>query len=263
VNRKAGLLLTIAVGLLSTAVALVTAVHGQEVQNERTLAEIKEFAREMCISVPTEQTSSGVELTGDAKAQVDGLLKKLADLGVTLTAQYQSNRSRGVLQKDLASAIENSNNCRLTLALALSQRLLVPPTVGAYAPTKGRHVTPDQENRLIEVLKNVPPGEAYKATVEVIPDCAECRLYEQELTAEWVFLPRWSVQGDVNPVITPRIGLTLGRNSKQCTDAELKLINDGLTTAGITFHIEDLSDAYCLGTHIRPGYCPLLVGIDE
>ena len=76
-------------------------------------------------------------------------------------------------------------------------------------------------------------------------------------------LPRWNVQGTVNPVVTPRIGLTLSRNSKQCTSAELKLINDGLTAADIPFHIEDISDAYCLGTHIPPGYCPLLVGIDE
>jgi hypothetical protein len=126
----------------------------------------------------------------------------------------------------------------------------------------GRHVTADQRQRLSDVLKNVPLGQTYSVTFEVIHGCAPCEQYEDELTADWRYLPRWSAQGHVNDVLSVRTGLTLGWNSQQCSAAELTLIENGLKAADIPFHVEYISDNYCLGTHIRSGYCPLLVGVD-
>ena len=100
----------------------------------------------------------GLLVNGDAKAKVNGALGKLADVGVEGTGLYQSNSSKGVLQKDLASVIEKSNDCRRGCRTRSNAKASSPSRRGPYAPTKGRRVTADQENRLIEVLKNVTPG---------------------------------------------------------------------------------------------------------
>lgn len=99
-------------------------VYGQDAQIEQALAKITETANQICQSAPLEQTSQGVGLSGDASAKVGGLVGKIADLGISGAAQYQTGHSRGVLQKDLIEAIQNGNSCKLEVFKTLEKDLI-------------------------------------------------------------------------------------------------------------------------------------------
>ncbi len=112
--------------------------YGQDsAQKEKALAEITKAADDFCQSVPIEQTSSGSELNAQGKAQLRGLASKIADLGVAGSTQNSTNQSRGVLQKDLATAINDHNNCKINVLKILSPAFLGnTPTNTALVPPR-------------------------------------------------------------------------------------------------------------------------------
>jgi len=85
---------------------------------------ITDTAAEICESVPLEQTASGITLSADAQAKLGGLVGRIANLGLSGAGQYHSERSTGVLQKDLATALHNTNNCKLTVFQTLEHDLI-------------------------------------------------------------------------------------------------------------------------------------------
>ena len=115
-------------GLLAVAMGVSSIsplAYGQDsAQKEKALAEITKAADDFCQSVPIEQTSSGSELNAQGKAQLRGLASKIADLGVAGSAQNSTTQSRGVLQKDLATAINDRNNCKINVLKILSPAFL-------------------------------------------------------------------------------------------------------------------------------------------
>lgn len=114
-------LLAVAMGSSSTS----PLAYGQDsAQKEKALAAITKAADDFCQAVPIEQTSSGSELNAQGKAQLRGLASKIADLGVTGSAQASANQSTGVLQKDLAAAINDHNNCKINVLKILSPAFL-------------------------------------------------------------------------------------------------------------------------------------------
>lgn len=74
---------------------------------------IREFADGLCQTVPIETSSDRLELSGSAKAELEGIIKRLANLGIEGAANYKSASSQNVLQKDLAEVLKESRNCRL------------------------------------------------------------------------------------------------------------------------------------------------------
>ena len=91
---------------------------------QQALTQITKTANEICQSAPLGETNQGVNLKGDANANLGGLVGKLADLGIAGAGEYQTNRSMGVLQKDLITAIQNANDCKLKVFQTLEQDLL-------------------------------------------------------------------------------------------------------------------------------------------
>ena len=85
---------------------------------------IRETAADICQSVPLTQSNQTVELTGDAKAKLGGAIGKIVDLGIAGADKYNVGQSQGVLQQDLAAAIEHGNDCRLAVFNTLSGKLL-------------------------------------------------------------------------------------------------------------------------------------------
>jgi hypothetical protein len=97
--------------LLSTVYSVVPA-QGLGSSAE-ALKVIGDFADRLCQTVPLDTSSSRVELSGSAKAELDGIVKKLANLGIQGAGKYESSDSKNVLQKDLAEVLKESRNCRL------------------------------------------------------------------------------------------------------------------------------------------------------
>ncbi len=89
-----------------------SAAFGQDAETKEALRLITETAGQICQTSPLEQHNTGTELSGEAKAKVGGIVGKLADLGISGAAEYQSGHSAGVLQKDLITAIQIGNNCK-------------------------------------------------------------------------------------------------------------------------------------------------------
>ncbi len=79
----------------------------------KALKIIGDFADRLCKDIPLEGQDKNLELTGSAKAELNGILKKLTNLGIEGAAKYQDTSYKGVLQKDLASVLKNSTDCRL------------------------------------------------------------------------------------------------------------------------------------------------------
>ena len=87
---------------------------------------IKKTAKDFCDTVPLSGGTEGVQLTGDAKVKVSGLVKKLADMGIKGAFKYEKNEYEGVLQKDLAEILNKSANCKMDIWNDLHEKLILP-----------------------------------------------------------------------------------------------------------------------------------------
>jgi hypothetical protein len=83
---------------------------------------IRDYAIQICGTVPLEGTDAGVKLSANASAKVSGLIGKLfsAEAG----ANTESEHYIGVLQQDLPNAILNNTNCRLAVFNVLLAKLV-------------------------------------------------------------------------------------------------------------------------------------------
>lgn len=87
---------------------------------------VASFAGEICASVPMDSSTSTTELDGDVKLKLDGLLKKLAGLEVGVGGKSITTQTRGVLQGDLAKALQDRNECYLHVFDVVVEQLLIP-----------------------------------------------------------------------------------------------------------------------------------------
>jgi hypothetical protein len=152
----------------------------QDAQATATLNLISTTTNDICTQVPLINSSEGVELTGDAKLKVAGIVKKFADIGVQSAVTYNRTvKSQVVLQQDLASAIAKSNDCRLSVFNTLVVMLLHAP-VGV----RGDGIADEQitEQKRIRVRDQIPPvlGSDYDY------------VGFSDLTSEW---KKWYVSG--------------------------------------------------------------------
>lgn len=100
-------------------------LNAQALESEAEILDtIGDFAERICPKVPLEGNSSTVELSGSAKAELNGLLKKMAALGIQGAAKYQESQFQGLVQKDLLPAIRDSTDCKLKVANNLMGKLL-------------------------------------------------------------------------------------------------------------------------------------------
>jgi len=92
---------------------------------QRALNIIGEFANSICSKIPLEGGSIETQLSGEAKAELNNILNRLADLGVKGSAEFTNKEYRNVLQNELAKVIIDSNNCRLVVFFALKDKFLL------------------------------------------------------------------------------------------------------------------------------------------
>jgi uncharacterized protein YecT (DUF1311 family) len=109
---------------LAVLVELTPAAGHADGATDEALKQIIETANQICQSAPLEQTSQGVALSGDAQAKVGGLVGRIADLGISGAAKYQTGHSMGVLQQDLKDAIQIGDSCKLEVFKTLEKDLI-------------------------------------------------------------------------------------------------------------------------------------------
>ena len=91
----------------------------------RALNEILDAADGICAASPVEEHDQRVELTESAKAKLGSTVKEVADLGIEGANEYQSDSATGSLQQDLATALANSSNCKLTVLTILQAKMII------------------------------------------------------------------------------------------------------------------------------------------
>jgi hypothetical protein len=82
-------------------------------EQERALHIIADFSDRLCQKIPLTGRGSNLELSGEAKAELNELLKKFANIGITGAAKYQQSEYQNVLQQDLARELNDSRDCKL------------------------------------------------------------------------------------------------------------------------------------------------------
>ena len=92
---------------------------------EKALNIIADFADRICKSVPLEGSGSAAELNGEAKAELKGLLKKVATLGIGGSGKYEEKAWSGVLQKDLADILQKNVDCNLKVFESLKDKIIL------------------------------------------------------------------------------------------------------------------------------------------
>ena|SRR5579864_132901 len=103
---------SIALSLVCHPVALAAADIDKQ---QKALQVIMEAADRICATVPIEGTGEHVELSLDAKAKLSGAIGRVVDAGIEGAAKYRSEAYMNALQQDLATALKNSNDCKLTV----------------------------------------------------------------------------------------------------------------------------------------------------
>ena len=110
-----------------SAIALGSAapVLGADLEQQAAaLKEIRATAADICQVPPVTQESRSVKLTAAANAKLAGVVKRVANIGLSGSADYRKEYSSGVLQKDLAHAIEVGTNCRLSVFTTLQAKMV-------------------------------------------------------------------------------------------------------------------------------------------
>ena len=78
---------------------------------------IAEFANDICGYDLREGGTKDLKVEGEIRTELNALLKKLANIGVSGTAAYQDSSYLNVLQEDLAALIKAQIKCRENVAM--------------------------------------------------------------------------------------------------------------------------------------------------
>lgn len=115
-------------------------------QRKQALDLIANFADRFCKDIPLEATADSLELSGQAKAQLHGIVRKLAGLGIEGAGQYQSSEYQGLLQEDIVEGLRYSMDCRLQIWKDLKSTFL--DDFQSAHPTRQRISQPGISNPL-------------------------------------------------------------------------------------------------------------------
>lgn len=123
----------------------------------KALMTISEFAEKICNTVPAEGGNNSLQLNGKAKAQLSGVVKKLADLGIEGSAQYSSNEYKSVLQSDLAKALKDNAACKAHVFELLNEKMISGPSVGNIVHGNNNVVSTGQLGGITANTVNIAP----------------------------------------------------------------------------------------------------------
>lgn len=129
-------LVSLSLFALTAGHAIVSAQAADLDTHERALEIISVFADKFCKTVPLQGEMENIQLSAQGKAELNKLLKKIADLGFQGAAEYQKSEYAGVLQKDIATLLKNNMECRATVWRDLKDKLLEPKKPLATTATK-------------------------------------------------------------------------------------------------------------------------------
>jgi hypothetical protein len=128
---------------------------------QAALKDIRETAADICYTIPLTGEHRDVHLSGEADAQLAGVISRVANLGVKGAGQFNNDEYRGVLREQLAATVKDSSDCKRDVFKILVDKMLPSSAsaVGqAVSAPGGVAVGGDVKNSPITV--NNPPSQS-------------------------------------------------------------------------------------------------------
>ena len=167
---------------IAVAVALIALIRSpsataqQDLERQRAaLKEIRETAADICYTVEQRGRKSEAQLTGEVQAKVNGVVAKLADIGIKGSGHIDSMEYRGVSQEALATAFTASVNCREGVFKNLVDRML-PSSSSSSSYTPPQPASP----AAIPAPLYQPQQRAWQYTSDPRPKAVACDQGGQE-----------------------------------------------------------------------------------
>jgi hypothetical protein len=118
-----------ALGRLSAigfCVLLTQPLQAQDIEAQtKALRAISAFAAETCGNpVALEGNSSNLELSGEVKSKLQGLIAQVADVGITGAGKYKRDDYKNVLQTQLSDALKDNATCKLKVFEVLQEKMI-------------------------------------------------------------------------------------------------------------------------------------------
>lgn len=86
--------------------------------------EINDFAEVFCIKFEPTSEEKTNKLSAEAQASIDGVLKRLTNLGLTIGGSYHTKETRGPLQEHYAGLLKNRQDCKFLIWQDLRKNIL-------------------------------------------------------------------------------------------------------------------------------------------
>jgi len=115
------------VGSLVLALTGLTPFVAHAESNEQALQEITNTADKICGIVAAKGETSTVAVKGQVNAELNGLAKRLANLGISGTGDITSSSYEGIVQQDLTSTLKDVRECKLKVFERLEEKLVAAP----------------------------------------------------------------------------------------------------------------------------------------
>jgi hypothetical protein len=125
----------------------------------QALQEINDPADRLCGNVATSGRTNAASATPGVKAELNGLAKRLADLGVSASGSTSSSSYEGVIQQELPTALRDVRECKLKVFQTLQEKLLPdarsPPVRTRTRRRKKLDCGGNSDNQLATPILNV------------------------------------------------------------------------------------------------------------
>ncbi len=122
--------------LLSIAINQSNAVAKDLDSRHQALNAISEFADNLCGEIKEKGTKSVKGISGKAKADLPGFLKKMVNIGIEGSAKFQTTEYQGVLQEDLANVLKDTRDCKYKVFEKLEAKFF--PSIPIEKPLHAR-----------------------------------------------------------------------------------------------------------------------------
>jgi hypothetical protein len=111
----------------SCAISLPYVARADDLKAQvEALNAISVFAGQTCGDpVPLVGRSDHLELSGDIKAQLAGVIAKVADLGISGAGKYKNENFKNVLHEQLAQTLKDGANCKLEVFKVLQEKMII------------------------------------------------------------------------------------------------------------------------------------------
>jgi hypothetical protein len=131
-------------------------------RQKKALDMISRFANDICGGHQDSGETTSTEFSGQISADIKGLLKKLAGLGISGTAAFENKSYQGVLQKDLAELLKDKMKCRSMVMMEFKSLVLMEDT--SSTPSK-KHTITGQWNSLFGPVTFTQVGNEVNGTL--------------------------------------------------------------------------------------------------